>query len=105
MKISVTSNTVLQDVERLTITATRQEKLDIDLAISVQGVGKALLDLENSQHVAESLSGFIVNGIAEFYFYKNTSKSVTVKIIKSMDKYFKKTKVLNSINSPQRVYT
>lgn len=67
VKSSVISSAALQDVERLTITATRQEKLDTDLAMSVQGIGKALLDLDNGQHVAESLnsvSGVMINQLS-----------------------------------------
>jgi len=67
VKSIVISNTALQEVERLTITATRQEKLDTDLAMSVQSIGKALLDVDNGQHVAESLnsvSGVMINQLS-----------------------------------------
>ncbi len=53
--------------ERITVTATRQESLDTDLAMSVKGVGKEELALDNGQHVAESLnsiSGVLINQLS-----------------------------------------
>ncbi len=53
--------------ERITVTATRQESLDTDLAMSVKGVGKEELALDNGQHVAESLnsiSGVLIDQLS-----------------------------------------
>jgi outer membrane receptor protein involved in Fe transport len=53
--------------ERMTVTATRQESLDTDLAMSVKGVGKEELALDNGQHVAESLnsiSGVLIDQLS-----------------------------------------
>lgn len=53
--------------ERITVTATRQESLDTDLAMSVKGVGKDELALDNGQHVAESLnsiSGVLIDQLS-----------------------------------------
>lgn len=52
----------LNSFERVTVTATRKEQLDTDLAMSVHGVGEDDLALDNGQHVAESL-----NSIAGVY--------------------------------------
>ena len=54
-------------VERITITANRKEALDTDLAMSVHGVGKETLDIDNGQHVAESLnsiSGVLIDQLS-----------------------------------------
>lgn len=53
--------------ERMTVTATRQESLDTDLAMSVKGVGEEELALDNGQHVAESLnsiSGVLIDQLS-----------------------------------------
>ena len=53
--------------ERMTVTATRQESLDTDLAMSVHGVGKDELAVDNGQHVAESLnsiSGVLIDQLS-----------------------------------------
>jgi len=53
--------------ERITVTATRQETLDTDLAMSVIGVGEEELALDNGQHVAESLnsiSGVLIDQLS-----------------------------------------
>ncbi|MDX2368603.1 MAG: TonB-dependent receptor [Colwellia sp.] len=53
--------------ERMTVTASRQESLDTDLAMSVKGVGKEELGLDNGQHVAESLnsiSGVLIDQLS-----------------------------------------
>ncbi|WP_114327146.1 TonB-dependent receptor [Candidatus Colwellia aromaticivorans] len=53
--------------ERMTVTASRQESLDTDLAMSVKGVGKEELALDNGQHVAESLnsiSGVLIDQLS-----------------------------------------
>jgi len=53
--------------ERITVTASRQESLDTDLAMSVKGVGKEELALDNGQHVAESLnsiSGVLIDQLS-----------------------------------------
>jgi outer membrane receptor protein involved in Fe transport len=53
--------------ERMTVTATRQASLDTDLAMSVKGVGKEELALDNGQHVAESLnsiSGVLIDQLS-----------------------------------------
>lgn len=71
--VGVTAETLLSNenddnrIERLTVTATRQETLDTDLAMSVHGVGKDELDLDNGQHVAESLnsiSGVLIDQLS-----------------------------------------
>lgn len=57
----------LDNIERLTITATRKEVLDTDLAMSVHGVSKEELQLDNGQHVAESLnsiSGVLIDQLS-----------------------------------------
>ncbi|MBL4899167.1 MAG: TonB-dependent receptor [Colwellia sp.] len=54
-------------VERMTVTATRRESLDTDLAMSVKGVGEEELALDNGQHVAESLnsiSGVLIDQLS-----------------------------------------
>lgn len=43
-------------VERITVTASRKEALDTDLAMSVHSVGKEELTVDNGQHAAESLN-------------------------------------------------
>jgi len=56
-----------ESFERITVTATRQESLDTDLAMSVKGVGKEELALDNGQHVAESLnsiSGVLIDQLS-----------------------------------------
>ena len=53
--------------ERITVTATRQESLDTDLAMSVKGVSKDELAIDNGQHVAESLnsiSGVLIDQLS-----------------------------------------
>jgi outer membrane receptor protein involved in Fe transport len=53
--------------ERITVTASRRESLDTDLAMSVKGVGKEELGLDNGQHVAESLnsiSGVLIDQLS-----------------------------------------
>lgn len=55
------------NLERITVTASRQESLDTDLAMSVKGVGKEELALDNGQHVAESLnsiSGVLIDQLS-----------------------------------------
>ena len=55
------------EFERMTVTATRQASLDTDLAMSVKGVGKEELALDNGQHVAESLnsiSGVLIDQLS-----------------------------------------
>lgn len=55
------------NVERITVTATRKETLDTDLAMSIHGVGKDEMGLDNGQHVAESLnsiSGVLINQLS-----------------------------------------
>ena len=51
-------------LERITITANRREEFNTDLAMSVQGVNGKELDLDNGQHLAESInsiSGVLLN--------------------------------------------
>lgn len=58
---------VNDDLERITITANRKEALDTDLAMSVHGIGKDELDLDNGQHIAESLnsiSGVLIDQLS-----------------------------------------
>lgn len=57
----------IDNVERITVTASRRESLDTDLAMSVKGVGKEELALDNGQHVAESLnsiSGVLIDQLS-----------------------------------------
>ena len=57
----------LDDVERITITATRKEMLDTDLAMSVHGVSKEQLAIDSGQHAAESLnsiSGVLIDQLS-----------------------------------------
>jgi outer membrane receptor protein involved in Fe transport len=59
--------TAKSDVERMTITATRKEALDTDLAMSVHGISKEELQMDNGQHVAESLnsiSGVLIDQLS-----------------------------------------
>ncbi|TPH15188.1 TonB-dependent receptor [Litorilituus lipolyticus] len=54
-------------VERIIVTATRKETLDTDLAMSVHGIGKEELQMDNGQHVAESLnsiSGVLIDQLS-----------------------------------------
>jgi len=58
---------VRSDVERMTVTATRKETLDTDLAMSVHGISKEELQMDNGQHVAESLnsiSGVLIDQLS-----------------------------------------
>ena len=58
---------LIDDVERITVTANRKEALDTDLAMSVHGIGKDELDVDNGQHVAESLnsiSGVLIDQLS-----------------------------------------
>ena len=51
----------------ITITATRRETLDTDLAMSVHGISKEELEIDNGQHVAESLnsiSGVLIDQLS-----------------------------------------
>jgi len=53
--------------ERMTVTSSRQERLDTDLAMSVKGISKEELALDNGQHVAESLnsiSGVLIDQLS-----------------------------------------
>jgi len=55
------------EFERITITATRKESLDTDLAMSVHGISKDELEVDNGQHVAESLnsiSGVLIDQLS-----------------------------------------
>lgn len=57
----------LDAVERITVTATRKGHLDTDLAMSVHGINKEQLELDNGQHAAESLnsvSGVLINQLS-----------------------------------------
>jgi len=58
---------VRSDVERMTITATRKEALDTDLAMSVHGISKKELQMDNGQHIGESLnsiSGVLIDQLS-----------------------------------------
>ncbi len=53
-----------QEVERITISASRIAKKDIEQAVAVEFVGKSVLEQDNGQHIAESLnsvSGVLLN--------------------------------------------
>jgi len=57
----------LDVLERITITSNRKETLDTDLAMSVHGIGKSELAIDNGQHVAESLnslSGVLIDQLS-----------------------------------------
>ena len=57
----------LDAIERVTVTATRKEHLDTDLAMSVIGVNQEQLELDNGQHPAESLnsiSGVLIDQLS-----------------------------------------
>jgi outer membrane receptor protein involved in Fe transport len=54
-------------LERITVIATRRESLDTDLAMSVHSIGKDGLEVDNGQHVAESLnsiSGVLIDQLS-----------------------------------------
>jgi len=51
----------ITDIERISITATRKESLDTDLAMSVHSINSAELKIDNGQHIAESLNS--VSGV------------------------------------------
>ena len=56
-----------EQVERLTITASRKNQLDTDLPMSVHSVSKEQLAIDNGQHVAESLnsiSGVLIDQLS-----------------------------------------
>ncbi|BAJ00619.1 TonB-dependent receptor [Shewanella violacea] len=55
------------NIERISVTATRQESLDTDLAMSLQGISKEELAIDNGQHAAESLnsiSGVLIDQLS-----------------------------------------
>ena len=57
----------IDSIERITVTANRKQALDTDLAMSVHSVGKGELNVDNGQHVAESLnslSGVLINQLS-----------------------------------------
>jgi outer membrane receptor protein involved in Fe transport len=57
----------LMAYERITVTSSRQEALDTDLAMSVHSVGKEEMGVDNGQHVAESLnsiSGVLIDQLS-----------------------------------------
>ena len=59
-----TLNKSSQEIERITVSASRIAKKDIEQAIAVEFVGKSTLDQDNGQHIAESLnsiSGVLLN--------------------------------------------
>jgi outer membrane receptor protein involved in Fe transport len=63
------------DIERMTITATRKEALDTDLAMSVHGISKEELQMDNGQHVAESLnsiSGVLIDQLSSGQGHKTS---------------------------------
>ena len=56
-----------ESIERITVTATRKEVLNTDLALSVHGISQAELDMDNGQHAAESLnsiSGVLIDQLS-----------------------------------------
>ncbi len=60
-------DTAITDGGTLTVTATRRETLDTDLAMSVDGIGKNELEIDNGQHAAESLnsiSGVLIDQLS-----------------------------------------
>jgi outer membrane receptor protein involved in Fe transport len=65
--VNINNAGVVDNFERITVTANRKETLDTDLAMSVHGVGKDELTVDNGQHVAESLnsiSGVLINQLS-----------------------------------------
>lgn len=60
-------NNKLDSIERITVTATRKEQLDTDLAMSVHSTNKEQLAIDNGQHLAESLnsiSGVLIDQLS-----------------------------------------
>ena len=57
----VSKNNEIKDIERISITATRKESLDTDLAMSVHSINSDELKIDNGQHIAESLNS--VSGV------------------------------------------
>ena len=56
-----------ENIEHITVTAYRKESLNTDLAMSVHGIEKEDLQLDNGQHVAESLnsiSGVLIDQLS-----------------------------------------
>jgi len=67
MKEDININSKAIDTERITITANRKQNIDTDLAMSVHGITKEELALDNGQHVAESLnsiSGVLIDQLS-----------------------------------------
>ncbi|WOH39108.1 TonB-dependent receptor [Thalassotalea fonticola] len=64
---SIAPNEQFDNVERITVTASRKATLDTDLAMSVHGISEDELKLDNGQHVAESLnsiSGVLIDQLS-----------------------------------------
>ncbi len=67
LKALLPDGTAKSDIERMIVTATRKESLDTDLAMSVHGINKAELEMDNGQHLAESLnsiSGVLIDQLS-----------------------------------------
>ncbi len=67
LKSLLPDGTAKSDIERMIVTATRKESLDTDLAMSVHGINKAELEMDNGQHLAESLnsiSGVLIDQLS-----------------------------------------
>ena len=61
------NNTGFENIERISVTASRKAALDTDLAMSVHSVGKEELGIDNGQHVSESLnsiSGVLIDQLS-----------------------------------------
>ena len=56
-----------KDFERITVAANLKESIDTDLAMSVRSVVKEELELDNGQHVAESLNSLSGVVIGQLY--------------------------------------
>ncbi|PAJ74063.1 TonB-dependent receptor [Pseudoalteromonas sp. NBT06-2] len=57
----VIANNVIENIERISIIATRKESLNTDLAMSVHSINSDELKIDNGQHIAESLNS--VSGV------------------------------------------
>jgi iron complex outermembrane receptor protein len=61
------ATSIANNLERITVTANRKQNIDTDLALSVHGISKDELTLDNGQHVAESLnsiSGVLIDQLS-----------------------------------------
>ena len=72
-QLTLLDDDAVNDIERMTVTATRTAALDTDLAMSVQSIGADELALDKGQHLAESLnsiSGVLVDQLSGGHGHK-----------------------------------